>query len=192
MTLKKHFSNACRAAEITVDLKNTIRVYIKEVWECKTGKQLPQVRSGSFALAQAGPQVDHIGPAPARMTAAVGHTLLEGAADGGGQFGVGPGAYHIAGMKGVKVGHVAVAWLPLLIVLDPFLESTGTFADFVGSKLRKSRFQISTETGVRLHFKNINCSYTVGEDFPGDHQVNRRSITQVSNLAIRHDEVVLG
>ena len=135
--------NAGDAPEVAVDLEG--RVVVEQVGQGGFPQQQLDVLPRLFPVLQRGPEVDNPGAAPAGVTAPVGKAALQGLAGGLGQLWGALGGDLVAGMEGEQVGHVPVAHLHLLVLLQPLLQGA------VGGHLRLGQvFQDFLELGGQL------------------------------------------
>ncbi|MNC14935.1 hypothetical protein D3C75_627270 [compost metagenome] len=146
MALHQHLGNACRSAEVAVNLEG--RMVIEQIGQGGFFEQLLGMGISLLPIQQPGPEVDDPCPAPAGMASPVGQAVLQGHPGGLRQFRGLPRADGGARMQGEQMGDVAVAGIHFLIVHQPLLE-LAVLADFHSRQPGADGLPFFTQVPVR-------------------------------------------
>lgn len=143
--LHEHFHDACRTAEISVDLKGRMSVEQVFIASFRRQKQFQYVVS-MVAIAQPRPKIDAPADTPPRRVVPAD---LQGTAGGGGEFGRFVHVDLPARIKAVEMRDMAVMHLRRLHVpvFEPFLQ-LAIRADPVGRKARQHTIDVGDKIGL--------------------------------------------
>ena len=145
---------------------------VKQVRQGRLLQQRLQVFPRRIAIAQACVKVHDPGPRPARAATATRQSPFQCDPRGLGEFGRSAGRDLVAGMQREQVRDVAMAGLPLFVILLPFLK-LAVLADFQRRQLRFGLFNAQAERGVGAE---QGCGLAhAPKQCPGNFQIHHRT-----------------